>query len=269
MGPSGIRAIAALLFPLLCFGASTAQTESLSADEIIQKAVRRSQLSTTDAKQSGFTYTKVNVTEEFDSTGKVKERKEKVFEVSFRNGASQLRLVEVNGHAPDQAEIKKLSENDSSFRLITGKSKADRKDNHENFLTPELVARFNFTLVGKAPINGRTAYEIDFQPKNPPPATHHVLDRLLDRLSGTIWIDVEEFEIARADVQLKSEINLLGGVVGSLKKLAYTMTRTRIADGVWFSTYSSGDFEGRKLIDSMRIKTKSESRNFKQLRLAS
>jgi hypothetical protein len=54
-----------------------------------------------------------------------------------------------------------------------------------------------------------------------------------------------------------------------LKKLAYTMTRTRVADGVWLSTFSSGDFEGRKLVDSLRIKTSSRSTNFRPLRFAS
>jgi len=62
-----------------------------------------------------------------------------------------------------------------------------------------------------------------------------------------------------------SEVSLLGGVVGSLKKLAYTMTRTRIADGLWFNTSSFGDFEGRKLIDAMRIKTRSQAINFRPL----
>jgi hypothetical protein len=252
-------------------GGAASYAAEMSADEVIQKAVHRSQLTSKETKKPAFTYTKVNVTEEFDSTGKVKERKEKVYEVSFRDGASRLKLLEVNGHAPADSDLKKLAENESNYRLLTGKSKAEKKekDNRENFLTPELVARFNFTLVGKAPINGRAAYEISFRPKNPPPPTHHVLDRLLDRLSGTLWIDSEEYEIARADIQLGSEVNLLGGVIGSLKKLAYTMTRTRVADGVWFNTYSSGDFEGRKLIDSMRIKTKSESRDFKPLRIAS
>ena len=82
------------------------------------------------------------------------------------------------------------------------------------------------------------------------------------RVSGALWIDAEEFELARADVQLRSEVNLLGGVIGTLKKLAYTMTRTRLADGVWLKTSSSGDFEGRKLVDAMRIKTKSRSTDF-------
>jgi len=269
VGLRKVRLVCAVLVALVGIGSAASYAATMSADEIIQKAVHRSQLSSKETKKSAFTYTKVNVTEEFDSSGKVKERKEKVYEVSFRDGASRLRLLEVNGHAPSDSDLKKLAENESSYRLLTGKSKADKKDNHENFLTPELVARFNFTLIGQAPINGRTAYEISFRPKNPPPATHHVLDRLLDRLSGTLWIDTEEYETARADIQLGSEVTLLGGVIGSLKKLAYTMTRTRVADGVWLNTYSSGDFEGRKLIDSMRIKTKSESRDFKPVRIAS
>jgi len=259
----------AVLFALIGLGSAESYSATMSADDVIQKAVHRSQISSSQTKQAAYTYTKVNVTEEFDAAGKVKERKEKVYQVSFRDGSSQLKLLEVNGRAPADSDLKKLAENESNYRLLTGKSKTARKDNRENFLTPELVARFDFILVGQAPMNGRTAYEISFQPKNPAPPSHHVLDRLLDRLSGTIWIDAEEFEIARADIQLRSEVNLLGGVVGSLKKLAYTMTRTRVADGLWFNTSSSGDFEGRKLIDSMRIKTKSESRNFKPVGLPS
>jgi hypothetical protein len=92
-----------------------------------------------------------------------------------------------------------------------------------------------------------------------------MVDRLLDRISGMVWIDAEEFEIARAELQLGSEVNLLGGVVGSLKKLAYTMTCTRVDDGLWFKTSSFGDFEGRKLIDAMRIKTSSRAINFRPL----
>ena len=96
-----------------------------------------------------------------------------------------------------------------------------------------------------------------------------MIDRLLNRISGTLWIDAEEFEVARAQISLGSEVDFLGGLVGSLKKLAYTMTRTRVGDGLWFNTLSSGDFEGRKLLDSMRIKTKSQSTNFRRLRLTS
>jgi len=206
----------------------------------------------------------LTVMEELDSSGKVKERKEKVYQVNFRNGATFAKLVEVNGHAPAEADLKKQAENESKARQMT-ESKASKGDNHENFLTPDIVARFDFTLASQTNINGRAAYQIAFQPKNPAPPSHHMVDRLLDRITGAVWIDAEEFEIARAELRLGSEVNLLGGVVGSLKKLVYSMSRTRVGDGLWFNTSSVGDFEGRKLIEAMRIKTTSQSINFRPL----
>jgi hypothetical protein len=90
-----------------------------------------------------------------------------------------------------------------------------------------------------------------------------MVDRLLNQLSGTIWIDAEDFELARADIKLSSEVTFWGGVIGRLHKLAYTVTRVRIAEGVWVNSVSNGNFEGRKLLDSFRVRTKSESTNFK------
>lgn len=236
---------------------------SPSADEVIQKTVARAQRA--EACKGAYTYTKLTVTEEFDSAGKVKERKEKVYQVNFHNGATYAKLVEVNGHPPAEADLKKQAENESNARQMTGKSKSNKGDSRETFLTPEIVERFDFRLVGQTNVNGRATYQVAFQPKNPPPPSHHMVDKLLDRISGTICIDAEEFEIARAEIQLGSEVSLLGGVVGSLKKLVYSMTRTRIADGLWFNTSSVGDFEGRKLIDAMRIKTSSQAINFRAL----
>src|SRR6266700_1141572 len=184
---------------------------SLSATEVIQNAVARAQHADTQAR-AGYTYTKLTLTEEIDAQGKVKERKQRVYQVLFQGGSTCLKL--------------------------------------------EMV-------------NGRLAYQIAFEPRSPEGPEHRVLDRFFNRLSGTVWIDVQEFEIARAEVRLSSEVNLLWGAVGSLKKLAYTLTRTRVADGLWFNTFSSGDFQGRKLTDFLRIKTSSQSSNFRPLGLPS
>jgi hypothetical protein len=238
-----------------------------SADELIHKAVERAQQCQARAGQTGYSYTKVSVIEELDSAGKVKERKEKVYQVSLRDGASYVKLVEVNGRAPQGAELKKQSENDGSFRQLLGESKNSKGSNRDNFLTPELVARYEFKVLHQTEVNGRLAYEIAFHPKNPEPPVHRMIDRLLNRISGTIWLDAEEFEVARAQFQLASEVDFLGGVLGSLKKLAFTVTRTRVADGLWLNSVSSGDFEGRKLLDSMRIKMSSRVSNFRAFSL--
>jgi hypothetical protein len=235
---------------------------ALTADAIIQKAVERSSDTRLSTSRPGYTYTKVNLTEELDNRGKVKESKERVFEVSFKEGATCVKLVEINGHAPSEADLRLHAERQSKMHDFFGQP-ASGGDNRENFLTPDLTARFDFVFLGQSYVNGRPTYEIKFQPKNPEPPVRRILDRVLSRISGTLWIDAQEYEVARTDIELGSEVDFLGGVIGCLRKLAYTMTRTRMADGVWLHSFSSANFEGRKLLDSMRIKMKSESTNFR------
>ena len=255
----------AVVVALIAFPKDHLKAESalVSADDIIDKAAQRAQQAHAGVANPGYTYTKVTSTDELDSAGKVKEHKKKVYRVFFQSGKTYVKLLEVNGHVPDAADLRKQNENELSVQQLLGQSQVNAGDNRENFLTPDLVARFDFQLTGEANINGRRAYGIAFQPKNPAPPARRLADKLLNRISGTLWIDAEESEVARADIQLKSEVDVLGGIAGCLRHLVYTMIRTRIADGIWLNSFSSGDFEGRKLLDSMRIKTKSESSDFR------
>jgi hypothetical protein len=255
-----------VIFALL--GQSHLRAEiSLTADDVVQKAVARGQEDQQGAVPN-FTYRKTTVTEQLDGSGKVKEHREKLYEISYRDGLSRSTLLEVNGHAPSDSDLKQQSDNETSMRQITGETKQTKGDNRENFLTAELAARFDFTLLAVTNLNGRAAYQISFQPKNPGLPVHRMADRLLNQISGMLWIDAEEFEVARAEVSLRSEVNLLGGIIGSLKKLSYTLERTRVADGVWFSTLSNGDFQGRKLLDPTHIKTKSQSVHFHRVAMS-
>ncbi len=261
----GLVLLLFMLHAVFAFGAE----KQLSADEIIQRALARTRQVQTSKTVPAFTYTKATVTEELDASGKVKQRKEKVYQVSFQGGATFVKLVEVNGRPPEGLDAKEQAENEGNMQKLTGKPKTAKTDNRDVLLTPELVSRFDFTLLGTTTIEGRPAYRLAFQPKNPQPPVHRLIDRFLDRISGTLCVDTEEFEIARADMSLGSEVSLWGGVAGCLKKLAYTVTRTRMAEGIWFNTFSTGDFEGRKLLDSTRIKTRSQSTNFRRLRITS
>jgi hypothetical protein len=260
---NSVRCQTAVLAAFCLAAASTRAGQLPSADELVKKAVARAAQAQAKSTQPAYTYTKLTVTEELDAAGNVKEREQKVYNVVFQSGSSYLKLIEVNGHAPAEADRKKQTEKELNLTKLTGDRKAAKTSQTDNILTPELVARYDFTVIGQEAINGRQAYKLKFRPKSPELPVHHIVDRLLNRITGTIWIDSEEYEVARANIFLGQEINLLGGVIGSLKHLAYTVTRTRMSDGLWFNTSSSGDFEGRKLLDSTRIKTKSQSTNFR------
>src|SRR5437868_2616081 len=168
-----------------CLGAvaqAALAQKPLTANEIVNKAAARAQNADSKSGPAGYTYTKLSVTEELDSTGKVRERKEKVYDVSFQGGSTHLKLLSVNGRPPASADLKKQSENDGNARQLFGSSTPHKGDNRENFLTPEIVSRFDFTLTGQKAMNGRTAYQISFSPKRPTPPSHHILDRFLDRI---------------------------------------------------------------------------------------
>lgn len=255
-----------VLFGLSGIGASLLHAaSSLSADEVIQKAVARGQQPEPKAGQPGYTYTKVTLTEELDTAGNITERKEKVYQICLQSGSTRAKLLSVNGRPPGESDLKKAAENEMNARQLLGQSKSNKSVSRDNFLVPEVVARFDFTLLDQRSLNGRAAYRIAFAPKSPEPPERRLADRLLNRITGTLWIDAQEFELAQADIRLGSEVNLLGGIAGSLRKLSYTMTRTRVADGLWLSTATNGDFEGRKLLVSKRIKTRSQSANFRPL----
>jgi hypothetical protein len=252
----------ALIIAVLASAIDQGSASPTTANEIIREAVKRASSVRANTANIGYTYTKVNVTEELDGKGKVKQQKRRVFQVHFRSGETFVKLVEVDGHRPAEADLKVQAETQSSTHQLFGKS-GSGEDGHGSLLTPEIVARFDFTLVGQTSINGRPAYQINFAPKESALPVRRMIDRLLDRISGTLWIDSDEYEVARADLSLGSEVDFLGGVLGCLRKIAYTMTRVRVADGIWLHSASFGDFEGRKLLESMWIKTKSECRDFR------
>ncbi|MBI3848874.1 MAG: hypothetical protein HY298_01085 [Verrucomicrobia bacterium] len=237
----------------------------LTADEVMQKAVERARWSASQPARPNYTYTKITLTEELDATGKVKDRTERFYEGVFDAGLTYLRLVKVNGKVLPASELKKQEQRELKDRETLAQRKTVKGgDDRENFLTAELIAKYKFAIVDRQPINGRPTYVLTYQPR-PGLPLKHVADRLLNQLAGKLWIDEQEFEIAKIEVHLQSEVTLWGGLLASLKRFTFTLTRVRLEDGVWFNTVSNGDFEGRKLLDNTHVRTQSESTNFRRI----
>ncbi len=238
---------------------------SLSADGIMQRAVQRAESTNSRDGRPDYLYRKHTVTEELDSKGRLKDRKEKLYDVTVAAGLSQLRLLQLNGQGLSPAERKKEDEKESAERQKMTDAKAGQKgDERENFLTTDLVGRYKFTLLGQKTLDGRATYELAFAPKSTNLPIHKLTDRFLNQVAGTVWIDAQEFEIARAEIHLQGEVTLWGGMIGTLTTCSYTLGRARMPDGVWFNRFSHGYFEGRKLLEPMSIRTRSESTDFRR-----
>src|SRR5947209_4704526 len=118
---------------------------SLTADEIMRKAIGRANAASGDARRADYAYTKQVIVQDFDPHGRVTETKEKLFR--FQAGLGSLEEVKVNGRQIDGARLKKEEEHFArqTSQLIDTKG-CKRDDRWEKYLTPELAAKYRFSL---------------------------------------------------------------------------------------------------------------------------
>ena len=264
--------LAAMLFWLASSISSPAVAEpaALTSGQIMQKAIQRaeSRQDLSNNVGSKYLYTKRTVTEELNPSGRLKDRKERLYEVLVDAGISYLKLLQINGQNPPAAELRKTEAREAAERQkLTDAKPGAKGDGRENFLTAELVDKYKFILLGDKTLNGRLCHVLRFEPRGNLPV-RKLTDRFLNQISGALWVDAEEFEIARFEVHLNSEITLWGGLVATLKQCDFSLERTRLPDGVWLDSFSHGLFEGRKLLEPVLIRTRSESSNFRPVALA-
>jgi hypothetical protein len=127
-----------------------------------------------------------------------------------------------------------------------------------------LMRRYSYRLIGEEEVNGRKAYVLMFRPGSEDLPVNQLTDRVVNQLTGKLWIDAQDFEIAQADLWLLEDVTLWGGILGSLKKFDYHIERVRLEDGVWANRLTRGEFRGRKFLGSMFVRTRSECSDFRK-----
>lgn len=241
-----------VLFVAAASHATAAETNLPSADDILQRAITKAKCAASNS--APYQFTQVTITEERDGNGALKDRKQDCNEVCA-TAASFLK----------RRNLAKSTKTNNSDPLKVKNYKCSNRSDALNFLTPELIDRYALQLVRQTVVNGRPAYELAFQPKNRTAEAREFIERILNQASGKLWIDVEEFELARAELKLNSEIPVGGGLLGSLKKALVVLERVRLDGGVWFDRFYKTDYEARKLAASKRVVTWCEAKNFRKV----
>ena len=239
---------------------------ALTAEEIISRAVERTKSAELQGKNKHYTYSRVSIVEDIDDQGKVEERKEKSYLMIPIAGVFYQRLVQTNGKPLSEKDRKQEEEKERKFRQrLTQSQPAKVSDKQRIILGRELVNRFQFKIEGRETVEGRPTYVLSFAAK-PGAEEKKVDDRVMNRLAGKLWIDTQEFEMARIDFHLTEKVSIgWGGILASVQKFAFTLTRTRVAEGVWFNRLFSGDIEGRKMLGALRLKIQDQASDFKEV----
>lgn len=234
---------------LSAHGADTLPT----TDEVIHKAVARAKWVEEQKFERNHAFTKLSVKEESDDRGVVKDREELLYQVYPVEGLPYIELIRKNGRPSTPHNLKK--ERDRQKKLRERWARQGRhKDDEEVSFDEELVGRYRFEMVTREPVNGRTAFRLRFEPQNNDLPVRRKVDRVLNKLEGSLWIDEGDYDIAKVEFHLRENVTIGWGLVAVFRRLDVSFEQARGEDGVWLPSRIDAYVDGRVLIRSFHVR---------------
>jgi hypothetical protein len=232
-----------------------------TAAEVLKSVQARMERNYADAPTNRYQYTGTNVIEELDGGGKLKKRSVKTYEVVQVQGLPRAKLVAVDGRELSPSEQRWRLGEEQRLQRTLAQDKAPDYSKPKPWLTDDILERFDFKVVARTNHMRRQALVVEFIPRKDAPS-RNMADRVVNRVSGSLWVDELESEIVKLDLHMTEPVKFWGGLVGQLDRFDFTMNRSRSPIGVWFNENASGLVQLRKLFTSTRFKISEQAANF-------
>jgi outer membrane lipoprotein-sorting protein len=261
---TALALLCALLPALSATGQSdTAPSPLPTPQEIRERVVARTKKLEREKFLPYYTYKQFSRRDKLKKNGEVKERTEELREIIPIEGASFSRVLKRSGQplAPDaQAKEKQREEKfrraqiAAREKVAKKKKKKEKKKKNENEigLTKDVFARFRWELTGVEPVNGRPAYVLTFEPVSKKLPIKRRIDRALNNAAGTVWIDTEDYELARIQVRLLKKVKVWGGFLGSISNFEFKREHIRTEEGDWVPLNETAYLQARVFIKTIR-----------------
>lgn len=229
-------------------GVAVANSKPLpTMDFLLQKVVARatnSEDNNDNLFDMNYQYTRTRTWEYRNNSGQLTSQDEKssVENKPLRMAAKAARLVAAKQTMlpPQTGKTAPVSVSHSS---IQGKALKVK-----DYSIPNLVKRFQFTLVGREMLNGRPSLVVDFKPLNDHLPINQFTDKFINEAAGRVWIDEQDYAVAQAQLHLTQPVSVLDGIVGEVRKFNYQFTRVRTPEGYWFARSMDWHLEGREVV---------------------
>lgn len=238
LGPAGV--ILALVAGSLCHASPP------SPEEIIRKVARSQRAA--EEKLASYTYDQVEVQTDFDSAGRPRKTKRRLFYSYQSEGGKEgtRELVEVDGRPATEEEKREAAEGDEKRRRSRGPDRAAGEasrpqkvegDEDDVLVGPrrlsDLLSRYTFHLAGEDLIDSRPSYVIEFRPR-PGLLADKLSDRALNSLSGVLWVDASDLQIRKVEARLVHPLKVGGGLLANVKSAAIAYEAAPARSGFWF-----------------------------------
>lgn len=240
-------------------------SELPAASDVLKRVQERMDSIYADSPTNRFRYVRTNVVEELDGDGKLKDRTVKTYEVLQAQGLPRAKLVALDGRVLSASEQKWRVGEEQRLHRALAQDKAPDYSKPKPWLTDDILERFDFKVTGRTNYLRRPMLMLEFTPKKDAP-NRSMVDRVVNRVAGALWVDESESEIARLDLRMTESVKFWGGILGQLDRFEFTLFRRRSTFGIWFNDNSNGFVQIRKLFSSTRFKISEQSFAFDRAR---
>jgi hypothetical protein len=195
-----------------------------------------------DKRLRDYTYIEREAEDKLDGKGQVKSTEIKTYEVMELYGEQVQRLIEKDDKALDKKDAakeeekiqkvidKRKNESESDRRKREEKEEKDREEDRKFVLG--VADAYNFTLVGTESLGGREAWVIEGEPR-PGFVPKLKESRYLSKFRGRVWIDKNDLQLAKMDVECLDTISWGLFLARFHKGSRFMLEQTRVNDEVW------------------------------------
>jgi hypothetical protein len=201
-----------------------------------------------DKRLRDYTYIERDEEHKLDGKGQVKSIEVKTYDVMEIYGEQVQRLIEKNDKPLDTKEAakeeekiqkvidKRKNESESARRKREQKEEKDREEGRKFVL--EVADAFSFHLMGTESLGGRDAWVIEAEPR-PGYAPHMKEAKFLPKFHGRVWIDKNDAQLAKLDVECIDTVSLGWFLARVHKGSRIVVEQTRLNDEVWLPEHIS------------------------------
>jgi len=244
--------LAILALALTPFGASPSDDLPLpSADDVLHRVLTTVTNPEVRRASAQFRYVQRTIIEKLDDKGRLREREERVYDVGPLAGGVYASLVEKNGKSLSSSDLLDEKQRRQRFLERSRTQKFGGGDSDRVPLDPELFNRYKAEVLAREWRDGRPTVIVRFWPRSPDLPIRRRQDYVLNKLTGKVWIDEQDWEIVRVDAHLTERVRVVLGLVAALDKADLAFEQIAMGSGVYLPLRLTANFEGRKLFSTL------------------
>jgi hypothetical protein len=229
-----------------------------------------------DKRLRDYTYLERDEEHKLDGKGEIKSTDVKTYEVMELYGEQVQRLIEKDDKpldakdaAKEEEKIQKVidkrkNESDAQRRKREEKEEKDREDDRK--FVREVADAYNFKLVGTELVGGREAWVIDGEPR-PDFVPHMKESKFLTKFRGRVWIDKNDLQLAKMDVECLDTISWGLFLARFHKGSRFMLEQTRVNQEVWLPRQLTAKVDVRlALLKNFNVDVEQSFRDYKKFR---